>query len=157
VRVLLTVAALALAAGCSRRSPESGVTSVVAHIDGLTCPTCIPPLRNSLKRQYAASDVDVNDDKDTASVTFAGDDGFSPANFNAAVERVRMRVVSLQVRACGELETRDGQTWMTAGKNRFLVRSERQLPGNGRVCAEGTLDTRGEPATYQVSSFSENR
>src|SRR6476469_7921360 len=72
------LAILALSAGCSRQAAaESRVRSVEARIDGITCPTCVPPLTAALKRQYDKSTIDVDDDKDTATVHFAAGDSFS--------------------------------------------------------------------------------
>jgi copper chaperone CopZ len=153
---MLVIPALAwlLAAGCARHTPESRVRSIEAHIDGITCPTCVPPLKASLKRQYGSSNIEVSDDKDTASVTFAAEDAFSPADFRAAVERVKMRVVAVRMEACGTVEAADGDKWLVAGSNRFRVRSERDVPAGAPLCASGTLDTRADPATFQVSTFS---
>lgn len=152
--VLLGAVAIG-ATGCQRHAAaESRVKSVEARIDGITCPTCVPPLRASLKRVYATSAIDVDDDKDTATIHFAENEAFSAAAFTAAVERVRMHVVTVRMQACGSLEASNGRTWLTAGTNRFLVRSDRELPATGSVCADGTLDARSDPATFQVSAFS---
>jgi hypothetical protein len=154
-RALLIVSVLAFGAGCSRHAPESRVTSVEARIDGITCPTCVPPLTASLKREYVKSAIAVDDDKDTATIRFAKDDNFSVPEFRAAVERVlRMRVVTLRVQACGTVETSKGDKWLTAGSNRFLVRGDRELPLNEPLCADGTLDSQTDPPTFQVSAFS---
>jgi hypothetical protein len=160
MRRILAVALLAVLASapaCSRRPPESRITSVEARIDGITCPTCVPPLKASLKRQYARSAIDVDDDKDTATVRFAAGESFSAPEFRAAVERVRMRVVSLRLQACGTVATANGDKWLTAGANRFLVRSDRDVPVDTPICADATLDTRSDPPTLHVSAFRENR
>ena len=152
-RLLLMAPILAAGlAACARH--ESGVKAIEAHVDGLTCPTCVPPLTKSLKRQYAASTVHVDDDKDTASVTFAGDDTFALGDFRAAVARVNMRVVDLTMRACGTVEETAGRRWLVAGQERFAVRSERDLPIGRPLCADGALDARSEPAVLQVTAFS---
>jgi copper chaperone CopZ len=151
---LLVASAAALA--CSRRPPESRVRNVEARLDGITCPTCVPPLKASLKRTYAKSDVDVDDDKDTATVTFADGENFSAADFRTAVERVKMRVVSVRLQACGSVEEADGAKWLTAGANRFRIHSDRDVPVKTPICANGTLDPQSDPATLQVSSFTEN-
>jgi hypothetical protein len=145
-----------LAAGCHRTPPPSGVTSVEARIDGITCPTCVPPLQASLKRQYQASAINVDDEKDTATVQFAKGEDFSAAAFQDAVERVRMRVLTLRVQACGVVAETDGAKWMTAGPNRFRVRSDRDVPLGRTSCADGSLDTSSTPATFQISAFKEN-
>lgn len=145
-----------LSAGCHGTPPPSGVTSVEARIDGITCPTCVPPLQASLKKQYQTSAIAVDDDKDTATVQFAKGEEFSPAAFQDAVERVRMRVVTLRLQACGVVDEADGAKWMTAGANRFRLRSERDVPVGKTICADGSLDTGSAPATFQISAFKEN-
>jgi len=144
-------------AACSRREapPESRVKSVEARIDGITCPTCVPPLEASLRRQYGKSAIQVDDDKDTATVRFADNENFSAPEFRAAVERVlRMRIVTLRVQACGTVESSKGEKWLAAGSNRFVVRSDRELPLNEPLCVDGTLDSASDPAIFTVSAFS---
>jgi len=153
---LVLVGMTLLSTACHRTPPPSGVTSVEARIDGITCPTCVPPLQASLKRQYQTSEINVDDDKDTATVQFAKGEDFSAAVFRDAVERVRMRVVALRVQACGLVDEADGAKWMTAGQNRFRLQSERDVPVGRTICADGTLDTSSSPATFQVSAFKEN-
>ena len=148
--------ALAFSVSCNRHAPESRVKSLEARIDGITCPTCVPPLTKSLKREYGKSAIEVDDDKDMATVRFAEGDEFSAAGFRTAVERVKMRIVALRLQACGRVDAANGQTWLTAGTNRFLVRSDRELPAHAPICADGTLDVAGDPAIFQVSSFREN-
>ena len=162
VRMLRAGLILSIAGGAACHgaapAPESRVKSVVARIDGITCPTCVPPLKASLARQYAQSTIDVDDDKDTATVQFGKQDQFSAPEFRAAVERVlRMRVVTLRVQACGTVEASKGDKWLAAGSNRFLVRSDRDLPLNEPLCADGTLDSASDPAVFQVSAFSVQR
>src|SRR3954469_5809991 len=84
---LLVLSLLAGGAACSRRAPAplSRVTAVQARVDGITCPTCAPPLKASLKREYAKSTIEVDDDKDTATVRFAENENFSAPRFRAAV------------------------------------------------------------------------
>jgi hypothetical protein len=150
---LLILFLLAPAAACQRHAPESRVKSVEARIDGITCPTCVPPLTASLKRHYKESAVDVSDEKDTATIQFAENEAFSPAEFRAAVERVRMHVIRVRMQACGTVQTADGKKWLTAGSNRFLLQSDGDLPPDEPVCADGTLDSQGDPATFHVSAF----
>jgi hypothetical protein len=151
--VILAMLAFGSAA-CSRRAPESGIKSVEARIEGITCPTCVPPLKASLKRQYDKSTIDVDDEKDTATIRFADNENFSAADFRAAVERVRMRVVTVRLQACGRVEPSGGERWLTAGTSKFLVRSDRELPVNEPLCLDGTLDSRSDPATFHVTAFS---
>ena len=70
----------------------------------------------------------------------------------AGKERETPRVVTLRLQACGTVSTSDGKKWLTAGPNRFVIRSDRDVPDQP-ICADGTLDTHSDPATYQVSAF----
>lgn len=142
-------AVVLLLAACGR-APESRVTLVEARIDGITCPTCVPPLKNALKQQYAGSSVDVDEANNTATVHFIPSDKFSAPAFRAAVERVRMRVVTFRMQACGTVEASDAGKWLTIGADRFAVRSARDLPVKASICADGTLDTRTDPATFWI-------
>ena len=158
VSAVLTLSVLIVGqAGCNRRAPESRIKSVEARIEGITCPTCVPPLEASLRRQYDKSTIAVDDDKDTATIHFAANENFSAADFRAAVERVRMRVVTVRLQACGTVDASGGNRWLTAGSNRFLVRSDRDLPVNEPLCADGTLDSGSDPAIFRVSAFSVQR
>jgi len=154
----LALAVLAASGGCAGlgadKGPQPGVKLVEARIDGLTCPTCVPPLQNSLKKTYAASAIDVDDDKDTATIRFADRDEFSPAAFRDAVERVKMHVMTVKLQACGTIAVADGRKWLNAGANRFPLQSDRDLPIGAPVCADGTLDTRRDPPTLYVSAVS---
>lgn len=149
--LVLALLATGTAAGC-HRAAESRIKSLDAKIDGLTCPTCVPPLQKSLQAQYGRSAIHVDDDKDSAQITFDDKEQFTPAAFEAAVARVRMHVVTLRLQACGTVSTSDGKKWLTAGENRFLIRSDREVPDQP-ICADGTLDTHSDPATYQLSAF----
>jgi hypothetical protein len=144
------------ATACNRHPAESRVKSVEARIDGITCPTCVPPLKASLQKQYKTSAIDVSDDTDTATIHFANAENFSAADFHAAVERVHMHVVTIRLQACGTVEPGDGAKIFTAGANRFRVQSDRDVPVNTTVCADGTLETGSDPAIFRVSSFTEN-
>jgi copper chaperone CopZ len=144
---------LVFAAACARHAPESRITSIEARIDGLTCPTCVPPLKASLTRTYGKSEIAVDDDKDTATIRFAASEGFSAPEFQAAVERVNMRVVTVRMQACGTVKAAEGGKWLAVGDSRFLVRSDREVPTDRALCLDGTLDSRSSPATFQVSAF----
>ena len=150
---VLILSLLVPVAACHRRAPEVARQSIEARIDGITCPTCVPPLTASLKR-HAESAIDVSDDKDTATIRFAEKENFSAADFRAAVERVRMHVLKVRMQACGTVETSDGNTWLTAGSSRFLLRSDGKLPPDQPICADGTLDTRAIPRPSTYPAFS---
>ena len=96
----------------------------------------------------------MDDDKDTATIQFAEKEHFSPADFRAAVERVRMHVVRVRMQACGTVDSSNGSSLLTAGTSRFLLRSDRELPPNSRSARTARSTARAIPATFHVSAFS---
>jgi hypothetical protein len=151
---LACVAALASLVACGTSAQEeSRVKSVVARIDGLTCPTCEPPLRSSLQARFDKAAVEVDDEKDTATVRFDGKQPFSEAIFRQAATDVRMRVVQFRIQACGRVEASGNERYLKAGDTRFLVHSDREMPVDKALCLDGRLDDRQQPATLEVSAF----
>ena len=153
--LLAGLAALALPLeGCrAAAQEESRVKSVEARIDGLTCPTCVPPLTNSLHQRFDKAVIEVDDEKDTATVRFDEQQAFSEAVFRQAATDVRMRVVGFRIQACGRIEASGNERWLKAGSNRFLVHSERELPVDTPLCLDGRLDGAQDPPMLEVSAF----
>jgi hypothetical protein len=144
-----------LLAGCrTHAQEESRVRTVEARIDGITCPTCVPPLTASLRRQYdKAAAIDVDEVRKTATVRLDPHQDFSADSFRQAVEQVRMRVVDLRLDVCGHLDAKGNERWLTAGSSHFLVRGDRELPLNQPLCLTGRLDASREPFTLDVTTF----
>ena len=65
-----------------------------------------------------------------------------------------MHVVDVRMRACGTVEESGGRKVLVAGASRFAVRSDRALPVQQPLCADGSVDARSEPALFQVTAFS---
>jgi hypothetical protein len=144
-----------IAAGCGGAAKEeSRIRTVEAKIDGLTCAACEPPLTAALRRQFGdAVEIDVDDERDTATVRLDAGQAFSAASFHQAAEQVRMRVMAFRLEICGRLEARGDERWLTAGASRFLVRGDSNLPLNQPLCLEGRVDAAREPLTLDVTSF----
>lgn len=144
-----------LSGGCARSAKEqSQVRMVEATIDGITCPSCVPPLTASLRREFAEpTEIEVDDDRDTATLRLKPGQTFSPDAFQRAVRDVRMRIVEVRVEACGRLESKGAERWLVAGTSRFLVEGDRGIPMNQSLCINGRLDTSGPSPTLAVKSF----
>jgi len=144
-----------LVAGCGPSArDESRVRAVEATIDGITCPACVPPLTASLRRQFdKAVAIEVDDIRDTATVRLDPHQEFSAKAFRHAVEQVRMRVVELRLDACGRVEAKGNERWLTSGTSHFLVQGDRALPLNQPLCLKGRLDASHEPFTLDVTTF----
>jgi hypothetical protein len=144
---------LLVACGTSAQE-ESRVKTVEARIDGLICPTCVAPLTASLRRHFdKALAVDVDDEHDTATVRFDAGQEFSAAAFHEAATQVRMAVREFRIQACRRIEANGNERWLVAGRNRFLVHSDRDMPVDVPLCLDGSFDSRQDPATLEVSTF----
>jgi hypothetical protein len=97
--IAVTLLATLFATACAGR--QDGVRLVQARIDGLTCDKCVPPLTKSLHNRFASAAVVVDDDKDTATLRWKRGEAFSADDFGQAVADVRMRVLDLNLEACG--------------------------------------------------------
>ena len=87
-----------LAIGCDQSAQDDNQpVTVTAQVDGITCPTCVPLLTAALKRRFEGAEIEVSDEKDTATVRFDSEKNFSEEAMRDAAAAVRMRVVSLHV------------------------------------------------------------
>jgi hypothetical protein len=151
-RAVLLVSTILIAAACHSR--QEGVRLVQAKIDGLTCDKCVPPLTKSLKNHFTSAAVDVDDDKDTATLRWKRGEAFSAGEFEQAVTAVRMRVVDLSLEACGHAENRDGARIFSAGDTHFVLRGAQEVPLNQPICVSGRLDHSSQPAVLDIGSVS---
>jgi hypothetical protein len=132
--------------------PQDGVRLVQARIDGLTCDKCVPPLTKSLHNHFASAAVVVDDDKDTATLRWKRGEAFSADDFGQAVADVRMRVIDLNLEACGRAEAHGADRILAAGSSRFVLRGSQTVPLDQRVCVAGRLDSRQQPAVLEIAT-----
>jgi hypothetical protein len=109
-----TLLALLLTTAACSGHPD-GVRMVEARIDGLTCDKCVPPLTKSLQKHFTSAKVAVDDTSDTATLQWTRGQAFSADEFGKAVTDVRMRVIELNLEACGRAEASGGDRILTAG------------------------------------------
>jgi hypothetical protein len=103
------------------------------------------------RRLDGVADIAISQRRQTAEVTFDdGDHPFSPEAFRQAVGEAGVVVVRFNVDACGSVEHDGQQQWLAAGKNRWLVKSDRPIPVSRLLCATGRLNDRAQPPTFEV-------
>jgi hypothetical protein len=154
LRTSACLASLLLVACGTGAHEENGVRAVEAKIEGLTCPACVLPLTTSLKQSFdQAAAVLVDDGIGTALVRFDSRQQFSVARFQEAVERVDMKILGFRIQACGRVDAADGERRLTAGSNRFLLKSDEEIPLNTPLCVMGVLKHAQEPLVIEVVSF----
>jgi hypothetical protein len=150
VILLATLLAPLIATGCAGR--QDGVRLVQARIDGLTCDKCVPPLTKSLHNRFASAAVVVDDDKDTATLRWKRGEAFSADDFGQAVADVRMRVLDLNLEACGHAEAHGADRILAAGSSRFVLRGSQTVPLDQPICIAGRLDSRQQPAVLEIAA-----
>lgn len=146
------IAVTLIASACGSR--QDGVRLVEAKIDGLTCDKCVPPLTKSLKNHFTSAAVQVDDEKDTATLRWKRGEPFSADEFGQAVTAVRMRVMDLTLEACGHAEAHGADRILAAGSSRFVLRGSQTVPLDQPICIAGRLDSGQQPAVLEISSVS---
>ena len=101
----------------------------------------------SLRRRLeGVASISISQSRQTVDVIFAdGRSAFSAGAFREALAETGIEVVALQLDACGAIERKNGQHWLVAGNNRFLVESAAPATIGRHVCVLGPLDDRSAP------------
>jgi len=103
------------------------------------------------RRLEGVADITISQRQQTAEVTFdEGDHAFSPRVFREAIGEANVRVVRMEVDACGTIEKDLRGLWLAAGKNRWLAKGEQAVPSGKELCVSGRLDDSGEPPTLEI-------
>lgn len=103
------------------------------------------------RRLDGVEHVAISQSQQTTEVTFAaGAHAFSPSEFRNAVAEADVEVVSLELAACGTVEERNGQHWLSIAGGGFLLRNA--PPARGIACVTGQLDDRVEPFELAVTA-----
>ena len=101
------------------------------------------------RRLEGVSDISISQSEQTAEVRFEGDHAFSPAAFRKAVGQAGVKVLRFDADACGSATEEKGQRWLNAGKNRWPLTGDRDVPLGRPLCISGRLDDRTDPPTFE--------
>lgn len=92
--------------------------------------------------------------RQTVAVEFAdGRRPFSPGTFRSAVDEAGVEVLAFQIDVCGGVQEKEGQRWLIAGENRFLLEESGMAPLGQVVCVSGQLNDRSEPYRLAITAI----
>lgn len=101
------------------------------------------------RRLDGVADIWISQSEQTAEVRFEGDHPFSPSAFRKAVGEAGVKVLRFDADVCGTAEEKADQRWLAAGKNRWPLTGDREIPLGQPLCASGRLDDRTDPPTFE--------
>lgn len=104
----------------------------------------------ALRRRLAGVvDIRISQEQQTAEVVLGGPSIFSPSEFRAAVGEADVKVVRLEIEACGHFEEGPDGLWFVAGANRFAVLADAPAETVDR-CLAARLDDSVEPGRLEA-------
>jgi hypothetical protein len=91
------------------------------------------------RRLEGVAHISISQARQTADVTFAAaPHTFSAVAFREAVGEAEVEVLRFELEACGIVALREGQRWLSAGTDRFLLADVEWADGQS-VCVSGRL------------------
>jgi len=158
--VFIGMAVLVWACSSPTASPPApsyaeGVTKVQAQVRGITCPTCGAVAEVALRQRLrGVAAISISQSEQMVIVEFAqGGDAFSPAVFRDAVDDAGIKVLAMQIDACGVVEETQSQRWFVAGANRFALDDGGGVPVGQPVCVVGALDDASTPYRFTPTTI----
>ena len=104
------------------------------------------------RRLEGVADVSISQGQQTTAVTFApGTLVFSAAAFRAALGEADVEVLRLEIEACGPIEAKAGQRWITTAGTHILLRGN--APASNVTCVTGQLNDQVEPNELDVMTI----
>jgi hypothetical protein len=145
---------VALAPGCDRpRGPGlvQGTVTLVnrlrATMRGVSCADCGARLEAALAKHLDPATITVAPQRDRVEVEFERSaTPFSSASFRRVVAEAGGEVLSVQVEACGTIETTQQGSWLTSGSTRLLLEGPGAWTPGTEICVTGDLRDDSNPA-----------
>ncbi len=103
------------------------------------------------RRLEGVAGVSISQRQQTAEVTFgAGDHRFSPQAFREAINEAGVKVLSVQIEACGVIQEDANGRRLVSGRNTFVLVDAATTAAGQAVCVTGTLDDTSDPPRLEV-------
>jgi hypothetical protein len=152
---VLTCACLSSPSAPLAPSYPEGVAKVLAHVRGITCPTCGAVAEVALRQRLpGVAAISISQSQQTVVVEFAqGASAFSSAVLRDAVDDAGIEVLAIQIDACGVVEETPGQRWFVAGANRFALDDGGGTPAGRPVCVSGSLNDGSTPYRFTPTTI----
>lgn len=149
VLVVWAVIAVALPAGAQ-------VEKASIQTSGISCGVCALVSEARLRGVDGVRDIDISLSTQMVTVYYGHDGRFQPGEIRQILDLVRADILSFSVTARGRVRDEDGQRYLLAGSERFLLKgsdSVRSLPSGVQLVIEATLDDKLMPPELEVTSF----
>jgi hypothetical protein len=152
---------VALASGCDRaRVPGSAqgtvtlVNRVRATMSGVSCTDCGARLEAALAERLDPATVTVAPQRDRVEVAFERSaTPFSWASFRRVVAESGGEVLSVQIEACGTIETTQQGSWLMSGSTRLLLEGPGSWTPGTELCVTGDLRDDASPARLVIGKI----
>jgi hypothetical protein len=152
---------VALAPACDRpgglESAQGTVTlvnRVRATIRGVSCADCGARLEAALAKHLDPAAITVAPERDRVEVEFKRSaTPFSSASFRRVVADAGGEVRSVQVEACGTIETTQAGSWMASGSARLRLEGPGSWTHGTEVCVTGDLRDDSSPARLVIGAI----
>ena len=149
---------MTLAPGCDRARGPGAVPGTVTLVNrvratmrGVSCADCGVGLEAALSKRLDPATITVAPQRDRVEVEFErSPTPFSSASFRRVVADAGGEVLSVQIDACGTIETTREGSWMTSGSTRLLLDGPGSWTHGTEVCVTGELRDESSPARLVI-------
>jgi len=153
---------VALAPACDRaRGPGlvQGTVTLVnrvrATMRGVSCADCGAKLEAALAKGLDPATITVAPHGDRVEVAFERSaTPFSSASFRRVVAEAGGEVLSVEIEACGSIETTQQGSWMMSGSTRLLLVGPGSWTPGTEICVTGDLRDDSNPARLVIRKIS---
>ena len=107
----------------------------------------------ALRRLDGVDKISISISEQRFLVTYKPGASFQPWDIRDAVGKAEVEVVRFRISARGRVHEEAGKRFFVAGKEKFLLVVSPEIPFEGPVSIEGTVDDSAEPLRLKVLQF----
>ena len=138
--------------------PEPGTVTLVNRVrvvvQGVSCADCGAKLQAVLGQRLDPATITISRDVDRVDVEFQRSASpFSSASLRSAVAEVGGEVVSVQIDACGTIDTTPHGSWLNSGSTRLLLEGPGPWLSGMELCISGELHDDATPVRLVAGKF----
>jgi hypothetical protein len=129
------------------------VNKVTADAKGITWTSCAAVMEIALRRLEGVDKISISMSEQRFQVTYKSGASFQPWNIRDAVAKADVEVVRFRITARGRVREIGGKRFFVGGKDKFLLVASPQIPSEGAILIEGTVDDSAAPLQLKVLQF----
>lgn len=128
------------------------VNRVRAAVRGLTCETCPARAESVLRERLEPATITIERGRFVELVFHQTASAFPSASFRRAIADAGGEALSVDVEACGAVETAEGQSWLESGSARLLLERAGTVETGVTLCVTGELRDTSSPPRLVVAT-----